>query len=688
MTFKDIRNSFDSLSKYSRHILILFSWYFLLNVCTESILMPSEIFKISIDWASRLLVMPFLLAGVLVSIDNYQKGGKAGGRFFFFRNACRYYLYFLGVTVLVFIFALILVGISQFIIHQTVVEAKKLYYISIPLIAIKLFWLAAVIIERGRIGRSFFRSFCALAFRPLALIVGFVWGAVSFTDAIIGDLIDKETVIMFSGLRAGILAFVTILAYSCALDIYRKARFEIFGERTEDVPAEAANIPLPVSPGEKCARTGFILAFLSFVPPFSIAALILGIIALRRKTRLVTKALVACFSGGFFIMVYLLAVAGLFFPRSTPVSPGYGFLGEADARLKSQTALFERGAFWEAWGQWKNNQIKESERGWAFYCASAILKDKLGDKEGALADFRSGLSGKPHCGEFYYYYGKALLAKGSVEEALDNFDLALKYEPEIHDAGRLLSLVRKAYLPPQIVTSIAFVVILLILFTFHEYAHAFAASKLGDDTAKNQGRLSFNPLVHLDLIGSLLLPAILLWRQSSVIFGWAKPVPVNPGNFTDPRRDHMTVSFAGPAMNLLISMVCFLLLEFFLLSAHILFPEASALNLAAPFSSVSFAGTPVDTLLIMIIIFLKQLFYTSLVLGCFNLLPIPPLDGSWILSGLLSGKAGILFEKVRPYSFIIFLVIVLSPILDIFLAIPVSLAWGLLHLCVMAMGFA
>lgn len=687
MTLKDIRDSVDSLSRYSWHILILFLWYFLLNACTESLLIPSEIFKISIDWFSRLLVMPFLLAGVLVTIDNYQRGGKAGGRGFFFRNACRYYLYFLGVVVLVFIFALILMAISQLIRqHPALVEGKKLYYISIPLLAIKLFWLAAVIIERGRIVRSFFRSLCALAFRPLALIVGFVWGAVSFTDAIIGDLIAKETIIMFSGVRAGVLAFVTVLAYSCALDIYRKARLEIFGECAEVVPTY--DIPLPVSPGEKCAHTGFTLAFLSFLPPFGIAALILGIIALRRSTKLVTKALVACFLGGFFSMVYLLVVAGLFFPRSTPVSPGYGFLGEADSRLKPYAALFEKRAFLEAWEQLKRDQIKGSERTWAFYCASAILKDQWGDKEGALADFRSGLSGKPDRGEFYYYYGKALLGKGVVEEAVDNFQLALKYKPEIYDAGRFLRLARKAYVPPQIVISSVFVVILLILFTFHEYAHALAASKLGDDTAKNQGRLSFNPIVHLDLIGSLILPAILLWRQSSVIFGWAKPVPVNPGNFADPRKDHMTVSFAGPAMNLLISMVCFLLLEFFLLSARILSPEAFGLNLAAPFSSVSLVGTPVDTLLILIITFLKQLFYTSLVLGCFNLLPIPPLDGSWILSGLLPERAGILFEKLRPYSFIIFLLIVFSPVLDIFLAIPVSLAWGLLHLCVMAMGFA
>ena len=261
------------------------------------------------------------------------------------------------------------------------------------------------------------------------------------------------------------------------------------------------------------------------------------------------------------------------------------------------------------------------------------------------------------------------------------------HDPRIEDARRFLALTQNAYTPNSITTSIWFVIILLILFTLHEYAHAFAAWKLGDDTAKNQGRLTLNPIPHLDPVGSLILPAILLWRQSDIIFGWARPVPVNPGNFADPRKDHMVVSFAGPAMNLVISIVCFLLLGVLMLFVRILWPEAVAFNLATPSSPLSLVGPAFASWIVIPVAFLKQLFFTSLVLGCFNLIPIPPLDGSWIFSGLLPQGARNLFEKIRPYSFLIFLLIVMTPALDVFLAIPVGLAWGLLYLCFLAMGF-
>jgi len=230
-------------------------------------------------------------------------------------------------------------------------------------------------------------------------------------------------------------------------------------------------------------------------------------------------------------------------------------------------------------------------------------------------------------------------------------------------------------------------ILLTFLFPLHEYGHAFAAWKLGDDTAEKQGRLTLNPIAHLDLFGSIILPALLIFQQSEFLFGWARPVPVDTRNFKNPRKDHMLVSFAGPAMNLIIAMVSLLLLGGIMLIVRLLWPQTLSLNLSQPFSSVSLVGPPFSQWLIPIIWFLKQLFYTSLILGCFNLLPIPPLDGSWIFSGWLPQGLRDMYEKIRQFGFVLFLLLVMTSVLDYILIIPITLAWGVLQFLISAMGF-
>lgn len=692
MTIKHIRDSAGSLSNYVWYIFISFWWYFLQNIY-EAIqpAFPGSYLWASVEWLFRLLVIPFLLAGILGGIHAWQRGQESTGVSGFFKIARTHYLRTMGVILLSFVLAIIIVVVFAMVMglmEQPVLEGNEMFpYISIPLAAITLFWLAAVIVECGKIGRSFFRAIRTLVSSPFALTVGVLWGAISFADTAVRDVLDERTVLALTGVGAGVLAFARILAGAYALAIYKKARVKIFRESSEELPI---SVPSASPSGDKHVKASFVLAFFSFLPPLNIIALVLSLIALKRKKRFVMRAGIACCLSGFFTAFYFLVAMGLIFDHSAPSgSPGYRFLAEVDADLEPQVILFENGSFMEAKTQLKDDRVvKESEQNWVFHCALAIAKFQTHDIDGALADFRRGLDKKPDRSEFYYYYGRALLANGQINEAGEQFQLALNHDPRIEDAKRFLALTQNTYTPTTTTTSIWFVIILLLfLFPFHEYAHAFAAWKLGDDTAKNQGRLTLNPLPHLDLFGSLILPGILLWRQSDVVFGWARPVPVNPENFADPRKDHMVVSFAGPAMNLAVSMVCFLLLGFFMLFVRIFWPEAQALNLATPSSSVSLVGPDFAPWIVIAIAFLKQLFYTSLVLGCFNLIPVPPLDGSWIFSGLLPQGARNLFEKIRPYSFLFFLLIVMTPALDFFLVIPVGLAWGLLYLCFLAMGF-
>jgi Zn-dependent protease len=168
----------------------------------------------------------------------------------------------------------------------------------------------------------------------------------------------------------------------------------------------------------------------------------------------------------------------------------------------------------------------------------------------------------------------------------------------------------------------------------HEVAHGYAAYRLGDPTAKYSNRLTLNPLAHVDLVGSVLLPLILLVTHSPVLFGWAKPVPFNPYYFRDPKRGIMIVGAAGPLSNFALALVSGLLFQ-----------------VAVPYAEV--AGW-----------FLAYFCVTNVVLGVFNLVPIPPLDGSRVVYGILPERWLQYYMRLEQYGFIIVFVLLWGGALD------------------------
>jgi Zn-dependent protease len=177
---------------------------------------------------------------------------------------------------------------------------------------------------------------------------------------------------------------------------------------------------------------------------------------------------------------------------------------------------------------------------------------------------------------------------------------------------------------------IAFIVLLFSL-TFHELAHAWTADRLGDPTARLLGRVSFNPIVHADLIGTVLFPLLALVGGIPVI-GWAKPVPVNVRQLRRRHRDFVIVAAAGPASNLALAVGAALLLAVVPVSPVVL-GEA---NVTAPIAAL-----------------LSLAVRLNLLLAVFNMLPIPPLDGGNVLSGLLPRRYASLVDAVRPYGFLL-----------------------------------
>jgi Zn-dependent protease len=210
---------------------------------------------------------------------------------------------------------------------------------------------------------------------------------------------------------------------------------------------------------------------------------------------------------------------------------------------------------------------------------------------------------------------------------------------------------------PEINLTSLLVTFLVILFSLsvHEAAHAWSASRLGDDTARRLGRVSLNPIVHIDPIGTVMLPLLAMISNAPVI-GWAKPTPVNTHNLRNPRRDNILVTLAGPASNLVIALIAAVLLRTLSTSGAVM----SGRDVSRAF----------DILAI-------EALHLNVLLAVFNMLPIPPLDGGRVLLGLLPPRLAVRFSAVQSYGFLILLALLLTGTLGSILAAPyyLILSW-------------
>ena len=193
--------------------------------------------------------------------------------------------------------------------------------------------------------------------------------------------------------------------------------------------------------------------------------------------------------------------------------------------------------------------------------------------------------------------------------------------------------------------------IVIVALTIHEAAHAWTADKLGDPTARLLGRVSLNPLVHIDLVGTILLPLVAIFSGLPIL-GWAKPVPVNISRLRHHRRDFMIVAAAGPLSNFL-----------------------QAFIVAAVFRAVYDAGEPS-----LLAVILGRAVQTNLILAFFNLIPIPPLDGGNVLAGLVPEGAARVLDQVRQFGFIALYALMLSGVLAQLIVPPTAFLMRLLLL--------
>lgn len=182
----------------------------------------------------------------------------------------------------------------------------------------------------------------------------------------------------------------------------------------------------------------------------------------------------------------------------------------------------------------------------------------------------------------------------------------------------------------------------------HELAHGMVAYRLGDPTAKRAGRLTLNPLAHVDPMGTIVVPLLLIFLKAPFLFGWARPVPISPFYLKNPRKDMLWIALAGPVTNLLIAAVSAFLFKYLL---GLRFSPSGALT-----------GLGLSVL-VPLAVMAKNSTIINVVLAVFNALPLPPLDGGRILAGLLPRRQAETLSHIEPYGFLILILLMMSGLL-------------------------
>jgi Zn-dependent protease len=195
----------------------------------------------------------------------------------------------------------------------------------------------------------------------------------------------------------------------------------------------------------------------------------------------------------------------------------------------------------------------------------------------------------------------------------------------------------------DLVSLVSSLVVLLVSLSVHESAHAWTADRLGDPTARHLGRISINPLVHADFFGTFLFP-LMGFMFGGIIFGWAKPVPVNTARLNNPKRDYMLVAAAGPVANLLMAGGLLLVLGFM---------KSTSASMELLLNQVVRGVASGDGILVLLLSMAYFGVMINLILAIFNMIPVAPLDGAAVLSGLLPQSLSQTYDALQRYGFII-----------------------------------
>jgi hypothetical protein len=376
MTLKEMHAKAGPLSNYMFYIVVAFLWYLVdvIFFSTQAVLSNGPL-QTYLSLGTSILLAPFIFAGLFGGIhqqqqtqDNLSTGG-------FIKGIKLHYWRMLQIGVLSFAFIIaieilltVLSGSSQ----PELFGIKLLDIIGIPYSALTLFWSAAIVVEQ-KLFRSLLSAIKLFFFNPYALLLGVFWGFVRQADTTLMDsALIKQAPFAIYFLLAAIYATLRILVSVYSLTLYKQINGDGLNVSSEHAPeTETA--------GDGLAKASFGFAFAAFLPIVHLVALVLGIMAIRRKKQFVMKASIACLVGGFFTIFYFLMITGLIVGNIFPAKdPGYSFLSESNASLQPQVALLGKGDFQEVRQQLERDTTVSASRDWTVDCILAIAASNDG----------------------------------------------------------------------------------------------------------------------------------------------------------------------------------------------------------------------------------------------------------------------------------------------------------------------
>jgi Zn-dependent protease/Tfp pilus assembly protein PilF len=317
---------------------------------------------------------------------------------------------------------------------------------------------------------------------------------------------------------------------------------------------------------------------------------------------------------------------------------------------------------------------------------------QLGRSEEARSRLAEAVQLMPRSGPARATYALLLLEAGEDREAERQLGAAMQFNPYMAAELRpLLEVLRGGGRLAGWVMPLLGVLALLVSVVVHELAHGLAALWAGDPTAKEAGRLTWKPWVHLEVFGSILLPALLLATRAPVVFGWAKPVPINPVNFRKPRRDVRLVSLAGPFINLASGMAAvglLLAVGWIVGRTELLGRGAQVFGLPFLGTETVVAGTASPAAVGLVLNFLKQLVMINFALAFFNLIPVPPLDGFHVVWSFLPPGVAARLAPLWNFGFLILFALIYLGITDYAIRPGLYLAQSVLIRGALLLGLA
>jgi Zn-dependent protease len=650
--------------------LLVYACYTILISFISEYYVPVQIFTL-------IFIEPLLFSYVASRyfIDAVDPARLAEHRRLRFRFYIPFVKIFGSMLLSVLIFGIIIFGSRHQDISTSLPILALYTFISVTL----AFWMAGTIFSRCGFWKGLRQAVVLVRKNLLLYLLFFV---IYFIFGIFHELYG------FGYLKGGaVMPFVILHLVIAFFDLYTSRVAIAMAAGSQDINLSKAVLNDYINPAQaqigrgsqtqqiKKANKCLLLGVLSIIPGVHFFALVLGWKRFKYQEFGRFRSMVGLILGAFFTMLYCLALMGNLlshqrinvwlehrasldiYLRDSAVSPA---LKQVLQQLKDGKTIDYSPAVLQL------ESMKE-DQSLARYFALGIANEYENNSKAALDAFKKCLTLPGYSPEVYFHIGRInLFDTHDYFEARNSLVKFLTYSPDDKTASRYISLIdNRVEWDKNWIISILSVIALLIAMTSHEFGHSYTAYKCGDMTSKDAGRMSLNPLVHLDLLGSVILPAFLILSRSSIILGWAKSVPVNPGNFKNPQRDSTLVSLMGCFTNFSIALAATLVFALVSVVIAIAAPDFVSLHWFFPGGVISVAGLPFAKFWIYCSIFLSLMIAINIAIGIFNLIPIPPLDGSWLVERRLAPLLKDKYAAYQQFSFLLILILLFTGIIDL-----------------------